>query len=138
MIDSVRTKLTLWYTVVLALALAVFSFGVYSLLSHTLHHRLDEGLHALVKAATASLTHEIEEGETQQQAAKSTVQDLFIPHQAIAVFDAEGRLLHERHANDQAQARLPELSLVSANQAFLFTTATARGPLRVATQRLRI
>jgi two-component system, OmpR family, sensor kinase len=138
MLDSVRTRLTLWYIGVLALALALFSVGVYSLLGHTLRQRLDEGLRASIKAAAASLAHEIDEGETSQQAAQSTVQDLFIPHQALAVFDAEGRLLDERHANDQAQARLPELSLIPADQPFLFTIAAANGPQRVAAQRMRI
>ena len=138
MFDSVRTRLTLWYIGVLALASALFSVGVYSLLGQTLRQRLDEGLRASIKAAAASLTHEIDEGETTQQAVQSTVQDLFIPHQALAVFDAEGRLLDERHANDQAQARLPKLSLIPADQPFLFTIAAANGLQRVAAQRLRI
>jgi two-component system, OmpR family, sensor kinase len=73
-----------------------------------------------------------------QQAAQSTVQDLFIPQQALAIFDAAGRLLAERHANDQAQVRLPELSLILAGQPFLFTSAAAGGPQRVAAQRLQI
>ncbi len=141
MLDSVRTRLTIWYIGVLALALVVFSFGVYALLSRTLHQRLDASLRATVVAASAALAHEIDEGETPEQAALSTVQDLLIPHQALGVFDEEGRLLAERHANDQAQARLPELSLVPADKPFLFTTSGAKSPaggqVRAAAQRLR-
>ena len=46
MLDSVRTRLTLWYVAVLALVLLAFSFGVYLLLARSLHHRLDAGLEA--------------------------------------------------------------------------------------------
>src|SRR5262245_42995400 len=120
MFDSVRTRLTLWYIGVLALTLVVFTIGVYALLSRTLRIRLDVNLRASVEAAAASLKHEIEEGETPRQAAESTVQDLFLPHQALAIFDPEGRLLAERHASDQAQARLPELPLIPDNSPFLF------------------
>src|SRR5215207_9692740 len=115
MLDSVRARLTLWYVGVLALALVVFSLGVYALLARRLHQRLDANLRATVEAAAASLAHEIDEGETAPQAAQSTVLDLFIPHQALAVYDAEGRLLAERHARDQARARLPDLSVVPAD-----------------------
>jgi heavy metal sensor kinase len=141
MLDSVRTRLTLWYICVLALALVVFSFGVYALLENRLHQRLDAGLRASSEAAAASLTHEIEEGETVAQAAHSTVQDLFIPHQALAVFDAEGQLLAERHARDQAQARLPELSLISSDQPILFNmpnSKPSRGQLRMVARRVQI
>ncbi len=142
MFDSVRTKLTLWYVGVLALTLVVFSIAVYLLLSRTLHTRLDAGLRASIEAAAASLAHEIEEGETPGQAAQSTVQDLFIRQQALAIFDTEGRLLAERHAIDQAQALLPELSLIPEDHPFFFDIPNAKSRdgamLRDAVQRIRI
>jgi heavy metal sensor kinase len=142
MLNTVRARLTLWHIGVLALTLAVFSFGVYVMLSRALHQKLDLGLRASVEAAAASLTHETAEGETPSQAAHSTAQDLFIPDQALAVYDAEGRLLAERHSRDQAQARLPELSLIPDDHPFLFTIDVEQpaqvGRLRVAAQRLRI
>lgn len=140
MFDSVRAKLTLWHTGVLALALALFSVGVYGLLARTLHQRLDESLRASLTAAAASLAHELDEGETPAQAAHSTVLDLFIPHQALAVFDAEGHLLAERHANNQVQARLPAATAVPAAQPYLFSLTAAQTaqsiPVRLAVQRL--
>jgi heavy metal sensor kinase len=141
MLDSVRARLTLWYVGVLALALVVFSLGVYALLARRLHQRLDANLRATVEAAAASLAHEIDEGETAPQAAQSTVLDLFIPHQALAVYDAEGRLLAERHARDQARARLPDLSVVPADRPVLSDLPDPRSPgarLRVAAQQVRI
>ena len=140
MIDSVRIKLTIWHVGVLALVLTVFSMGVYAMLSSTLHRRLDAALSASLEAAAASLTHEIDEGETAAQAAHSTVQDLFIPQQALAVFDPEGRLLAERHARDQSQARLPELSQIPRDQPLLLTAPNLPNgsPIRIAVQRLRI
>ena len=38
---SIRTRLTLWYTGVLAVVLLLFSVGVYALLAHQLARRLD-------------------------------------------------------------------------------------------------
>ena len=141
MLDSVRTQLTLWYTGVLALVLVAFSFGVHALLARNLHERLDAGLRAAVEAMIASLAHEIAEGEPVQLAAESTVQDLYFPHQALAIFDAEGRLLAERHSSDQKTARLPASNLVSERQVYLFTERDpSRGDddLRVAARRVDI
>ncbi|HKX30592.1 MAG TPA: ATP-binding protein [Blastocatellia bacterium] len=142
MIDSVRIKLTIWHVGVLAVVLTVFSFVVYALLSKTLHNRLDAALSGSLEAAAASLTHEIDEGETPSQAAHSTVQDLFIPQQALAIFDLEGRLLAERHARDQSQARLPELSQIPRDHPLLLTMPNSNSPhgspIRIATRQFKI
>jgi len=142
-LDSVRTRLTVWYIGVLALALIVFSIGVYILLSQTLYSRIDDNLRASIAAARASLTHEIAEGETPDQAAHSTVQDLFIPHQALAVFDSDGNLLAERHSDDQAKAILPESPHLLTEQPVFFTTAaddkiSHKFDLRMVASRIRI
>jgi heavy metal sensor kinase len=142
MIDSVRTKLTLWYIGVLAVALLVFSLSVYALLSKALNLRLDAALRTSIAAAATSLAHEIDEGETIAQAAHSMVQDLFIPQQALAVFDTEGRLLAERHAHDQSKAQLPELSLIPKDHPLLYTMRYVKSGdgilLRFAVQRIQI
>ena len=73
MLDSIRTRLTLWYVGVLALALIVFSVGVYLLLARNLHRRMDESLRTSSESIAISLVRERAEGETEAEAAHSTV-----------------------------------------------------------------
>ncbi|HKX30590.1 MAG TPA: HAMP domain-containing protein [Blastocatellia bacterium] len=142
MINSIRAKLTIWYTAMLAVVVIIFSIGVYVLLSNALRLNLDRALRASIEAAAISLTHEIDEGETPVQAANSILEDLSIPEQALAVYDTQGRLLAERHTRDQAAAGLPEQSLISQDRAYFYSvpnvTPAAEGTLRTAAQRIRI
>src|SRR5262245_65276505 len=96
MLDSIRTRLTLWSVGVLALALIVFSAGVYLLLAGNLRRRMDESLRTSAESIAISLVRERAEGETEAEAAHSTVNELHLLNQAMAVFDAEGRLLAEK------------------------------------------
>src|SRR5882672_192587 len=96
MIDSIRTRLTLWHVGVLALALIVFSGGVYLLLARNLYRRMDESLRASSESIALSLVQERAEGETEAEAARSVVGEHQLLNQAMAVFDAGGRLLVEK------------------------------------------
>src|SRR5262245_37921439 len=95
MFDSVRVRLTLWYISVMALILVIFSVVVYTLLSRVLYTRVDDGLLAMVEVATKSLANDIEEGQTRESAAQSTVAELFSRQQALAIFDRSAILLAE-------------------------------------------
>ena len=53
---SVRTRLTLWYTGVLALVLILFSVGVYGLVAHQLYRRLEGSLHTTIEGTARLLT----------------------------------------------------------------------------------
>ena len=121
MFDSVRVRLTLWYVSVLALVLAAFSLGVYSMLSSALHARVDDSLRAVVQVATKSLTNDAEEGQTSEGAAQSTVAELFNPQQALAIFDASGRLLAENTSGDDFHARLPDAALIPQDEIYVYT-----------------
>ena len=44
MLETVRARLTLWYTGVLALVLALFACAAYFFLAYTLRQRTDETL----------------------------------------------------------------------------------------------
>ena len=61
-IDSVRSRLTLWYLGVLALVLLAFSAGIYGLMARSLNQRLDNGLRASLESMATSLTRELTEG----------------------------------------------------------------------------
>ena len=58
MLDSVRTRLTVWYTGVLALVLILFSVGVYGLLARQLARRLEGSLYTTLEGTARLLTHE--------------------------------------------------------------------------------
>ncbi|HYP28133.1 MAG TPA: ATP-binding protein [Blastocatellia bacterium] len=121
MLDSVRIRLTLWYVSVLAFVLIAFSVGVYSLLSSALHDRVDESLRALMQITIKSLTNDEEEGQTPEGAAQSTAAELFNPEQALAIFDASGRLLAENTSSDDFYAQLPDPSLILQDEVSLYT-----------------
>jgi two-component system OmpR family sensor kinase len=121
MLDSIRTRLTLWHVGVLALALIVFSAGVYLLVARDLHRRMDEGLQASAESLAVSLVHERTEGESEAEAANSAVNDLHLLNQAMAVFDAEGRLLAEQPTPHNDHALLPPLDSIPAGALRFFT-----------------
>ncbi len=160
MLDSVRTQLTLWYVGVLALVLLAFSVGVYTLLARSLNERLDGGLRVSLEAMASTLVSDLAEGEAEaagttqaeggteadeetqvegetkakgeieKEAAFSTVEELNSPDQAIAIFDAQGRLLSERAALGELHARLPSFEFISDESVRLFTIPGGQGNKR--------
>ncbi len=151
MFDSVRIRLTLWYVGVLALVLLAFSVGVYALLARSLNERLDNGLRDSLEAMGTSLTRELTEGLAEaeemaeaeevtlaeveglveKEAAFSTIEDLNSPHQAIAIFDARGRLLFERIASGNLHAGFPPFDLSSGQSVRLYTLPGNREDERI-------
>jgi two-component system OmpR family sensor kinase len=142
MFESVRARLTLWYVSVLALVLAAFSLGVYALLSRALYARVDEGLLSLVEITTKSLSNDIEEGQSVEGSAQSTVAELRNPQQAIAVYDGSGRLLAENTSGEDFHPRLPDPGAIPEGEVLLYTVPEEegeRGDLhRVAVRRVRV
>jgi heavy metal sensor kinase len=139
MLDSIRTRLTLWHVGVLALALIVFSAGVYLLLARTLYRRMDESLRASSESIAISLVRERAEGETEAEAAHSTVDELRLLNQAMAIFDAGGRLIAEKPAPGNDHARLPPLDSIPSGDLHLYTEPGDDGEgQRVAARRVKI
>lgn len=64
MLDSVRSRLTLWYTGVLALILITFALATYFFLSFTLNRRTDRSLAEMSSAFASTLATEQRELET--------------------------------------------------------------------------
>jgi heavy metal sensor kinase len=93
---TVRARLTLWYTAVLTLAL-VLCGGLFYLL-HT-RSRLAQ-IDAELARAEALLSHavslELEEGVAVAAAAPEVAEDIEMPGLALALFDADGRILSGR------------------------------------------
>ena len=62
MFSSVRARLTLWYTGVLALVLITFALAGYFFLSYTLNRRTDDALGEMADAFAATLADDEREG----------------------------------------------------------------------------
>jgi signal transduction histidine kinase len=141
MLDSVRTRLTLWYVAVLLLVLMAFSFGVYELLARNLQRRTEIGLHAALESMHHLLTYERAEGDSEQEAARNTVMELRYPNMALAVYTGEGRLLAETLAADNKPARLPLSPTLINEEIRYFTLPDSQEPnedgWRVAVRRVR-
>ncbi len=127
MFDSVRMRLTLWYVGVLTVVLVAFSFGVYSLLARKLGGRLDAALQTAGEGAARLLSHERDERESDAEAARSAFDELYLPHQAVAVFDRNGRLLAERALPGDIHVSLPTNGLTQTAATQFLTLPHARG-----------
>lgn len=131
-------KLTLWYLAVLALVLVVFSLIVYTLLSRALHQRVDTDLRGLIEVALKSLTNDEAEGQSPQDAAQSTANELFNGQQTLAIFDGAGNLLAENYLDDDFQPQLSHINLAYDKEINLNTIGEADGDdfHRLAAQRV--
>ena len=110
MFDSVRQGLTLWYVSVLALVLAAFSLGVYSMSSRALCMIASMRACAAVVQVAHQVSRERPGRRTDTRTrAQSTVAELFDPQQALAVFDdSPGGCSPKTLRDDDFYARLPD------------------------------
>ena len=140
MIDSVRSRLTLWYVSVLAGVLVTFSFGIYFLMTRALHNRVDAGLGDLMGITQKSLIQDAAEGQSMQDAARSTVSELSGPNQALALFDDRGQLLASNGWDEDFTVALPPMDAIPSDETALSTGSERDGDdrVRVAVQRLTV
>jgi len=138
--DSLRVRLTFWYVGVLALVLLVFGLLVYTLLSRALHQRVDDDLRSLIEVAFKSLINDEAEGQSNDDAARSTASELFNGRQTLAIFDGAGNLLADNSLDDDFQARLPSPEMISDGEIGLHTIAEDDGDdfHRIASQRVLV
>ncbi len=141
MIDSVRWKLTLWYLAVLALVLVAFSVVIYALLRQTLYERLEAGLRVEIRAMAAAVDRELALGATEQEAIKRAQEERTTQRQATAVYDINGRVIFERPTRSGKHARLPQLSLIPADDSYFYTITEeedgGRDGRRIAVRRIQ-
>jgi heavy metal sensor kinase len=93
LVESVRARLTLWYAGTLALVLTVVFAAGYILFASSLQWRLDNSLRTAADALSGLMIAERLEGETQREAAESTVRESGIPDRAVRILDADGSVL---------------------------------------------
>ena len=115
MLDTVRARLTLWYVSLLAAILVVVLVMVYVLLARALYVRIDDSLQAVVQIAATSLANDLAEGQTVDDAARSTAAELASRQQLVAIYDGRGRLLGEAGREDDIVVPLPPVGEIPAD-----------------------
>jgi hypothetical protein len=76
-------------------------------LAHQLAERLDASLRTALDGTARLFVHEKEERETDQDSASSALRKHYAPHQAVALFDAQGGLIAEKLLPGDVHASLP-------------------------------
>jgi heavy metal sensor kinase len=115
---SLRTRLTLWYSALLLLAVVLFSATVLWLQWHLMLRQADESLEAMAVAAANVVEAELAEHATLDQATREMLDVVGHREFAVAVIDGDGRVI------DDAAA---PLSLVARD-----VSRDGRGPRSVA------
>ncbi len=98
---SMRVQLTLWYTVILALVLLIFSFTTYYYLSRATRQRTDESLTETANSLISNFIAEItDENLAHDGAARETVQSFRSRERQAIIYDSKQRVLA---ASDQPE-----------------------------------
>ena len=93
MLDSVRTRLTLWYAGVLAVSLIVFALLVYYAAARIFFARQDETLLSTAKTVASAYVQELEEERSIAKANEVVLAQMVFPNRYVEVVDAQGRVV---------------------------------------------
>ena len=141
MLESVRARLTLWYVSVLAAILVAVIVLIYVLLARALYSRIDDGLRAIVQVAITSLGNDLHEGQSFDDAARSTATELASRQNLLAIYDGRGRLLAEAGREDDIVIPLPPAEEITPDDERLDTiveTDDLDDRHRLASRRVRV
>jgi heavy metal sensor kinase len=100
-IDSVRARLTFYYVIALGVALVFVGGLIYILLARALYTLIDDNLDALIQTADNSLRNDLAEGQSIEDAARSTAAELASRLQMLVIYDGDGRLLADERRDDE-------------------------------------
>lgn len=141
--SSLRVRLTLWYTVLLAVPLVVFAFSCYLVFAHALVSRTDQFIGDALTAFSRELTAERRMAESAEQAMRTTLQEVRFRDLSIAILDSAHRVVAatdfpdddggiDHRAASQVETRVvAELRQHASGAAFATTVPTPRGDYRV-------
>lgn len=93
MIDSVRTRLTLWYAGVLALSLIVFAVIVYYAAAGIFYSHQDESLRSTAETVASAYVQELDEEHSVAIANQVVLAQMVFPNRFVEVLDTEGRVV---------------------------------------------
>ncbi len=108
MFDSIRTRLSLWFTSVLAVILIVFAAAVLIFLSHTIRRQTDANLSDIARTFSESIEREKADGKQaniapdvlEAEAMREVLDELRFRNYRIFVFDERGNLLAADNQNE--------------------------------------
>ncbi|HEY0347932.1 MAG TPA: heavy metal sensor histidine kinase [Pyrinomonadaceae bacterium] len=93
MLNSVRTRLTLWYAGVLAVSLIAFALLVYYAAANVFYERQDESLRSTAETVASAYIQELEEEESIAKANEVVLAEMVFPNRYVEVTDAAGRVV---------------------------------------------
>src|SRR5690242_12832488 len=140
MFDSVRFRLTLWYTGVLALVLACLSLGTYWLVRRTTERRtfislaeISEGFLTTLQAEYKDQLNENSGGDPLRAAAQESIEEFRLRDHRFAVLDSAGNVLAENQAlpAPRAPAEAATQPEISADVLRDIIAGTAGAPRRL-------
>ena len=101
--QSLRARLTLWYTLVLGAPLVAFAGASFLVLERALLHRADTFLDETIGAFTTELASEQHEEPSAALAIEASLQDVQFRDVRLAVFDSSGNLAAASAIDTDAQ-----------------------------------
>jgi heavy metal sensor kinase len=130
MFNSMRARLTFWYTSVLALVLVIFAAATYAYLARAARERTDQSLTDTANSLISSFTDESnDEGLPSEVAAEEVTRDLHFSDRQAFVFDEMGHMVAASAppAGTIAQHPWPETSVLSRSLNGLIESARRTG-----------
>jgi heavy metal sensor kinase len=91
-IESVRARLALWHTAVVAALLVAFAGAAYAFLADTVHRRADRFLEESARAFAADVVAERDDEPTNAAAVRASVFEFRFRDLTFVVYDASGRV----------------------------------------------
>jgi two-component system, OmpR family, sensor kinase len=131
MLDSVRTRLTLWYVAVLAIILIAFAAWTYFRVVSVLGEETDENMEAMVSNFKSSLETETAEAaskENPEEIIYGTIEESRFQDYNFAVYDSANRKIGATFENEELNTAL--LKLNEAPQEFT-TVYIRENPVRI-------
>ena len=100
--QSLRARLTLWYTLVLGAPLVAFAAASFLMLDRALLRRADAFIDETLGAFTTELASEQHEEATAVRAIQSSLEDVQFREVRLAVYDSSGKLVASSHTDSLA------------------------------------
>ena len=130
MFDSMRTRLTLWYTGVLALVLVIFAVATYAYLARLAWQRTDDSLSDTANSFISNFTTELnDEGQSGDAAAVEVTRGFRFRDRQVIIFDESRRVLAMSDIPEYQAGKhpWPSVSSLLPQMAALFDSASVGG-----------
>ena len=123
MVDSVRTRLTLWYAGVLALSLIAFAVFVYYAAAAIFYERQDESLRSTAQTVASAYLEELAEEHSLTKAGQIVFAELSFPNRYVQVMDTNGQPLGSSRNLSETVLPIPTAAFSQAGErSFSFVT----------------